>query len=698
MASKTKLSLGVTLTPFPLGAPPVPLGSHHILRCNRCRSYLNPYVEIIDNGCRWKCNICYMVCEFPSAYDYDSASQAQVPRSSKAELNSPVYEFLAPADYMSRPPQPPAYVFLLDVTYGAINSGMVATAARTILDSLDQLPNSDGRTRVAFITHDAALHFYSFANGEVKMLIVADTSDAFLPSDEQDLLVNLRDNREQIEALLGSFQGYFGQTQATSSALGPALGAALKLLTRIGGKVLVLQTAAPSAGDGAVKPRDDPKAYGTAAESQLMKPQTTWYKMLASECLQPQVCVDMFLAPSQFVDVATIGNVCKYTGGSIFYYPGFNAGKAEDAVKLASDLSAFLAKEVCFESVIRIRASQGLAINAYYGNFFLRSSDLLALPNINPDHSYTAQILLEDTITAPLVCFQTAVLHTTCHGERRIRVINSAYPASDSPEEIFDSVDQGAFVDLLSKMALEKVLNGSLEEARDALTNKMVEVARAAKALYKLGNSGQLMLPPALRLVPLLTGALLRSLPFRTGNYTPADVRAHMIALMRTVSVPQTLDLVYPYFFSLHNMDPACGQPHADTGAITMPPRLGLSSERVERHGFYVMDNGTTQILWLGSQVHPDLCQLIFGQAYADLEAGKFTLPVRENEWSQRLATILSKRRAAQPYPPTLFLVKEDSDPALKFMFLMQLVEDRVGDTQKSYTQWVHMLGEKSAA
>ena len=453
---KTKLSFGVTVTPFPPKADPVPLATGAIVRCNRCRTYLNPYAEIIDQGSRWKCNLCYAINDFPVTYDYDPNTQQQFDRRNKAELNSPVYEYIAPVEYMNRPPQAPSYLFLIDVTHCAVQSGMVATATRTIMDTLDQLPNSEGRTRVGIITYDSALHFYNFANGEPRMLIVADTSDVFLPSDERDLLVNLNECRSHLEALLEAIPGYFSHSNNNQSAMGSAIQAAVKLIGNVGGKVVILQASSPTVGEGAIKPRDDPKTYGTSAESALLRPSSTFYKLQATECSRPevQVCFDMFLCPGLGVslDLATIGNISKYTGGKIFYYSNFNAGRSEDAIKLASDLSSFLSKEVRFEAVIRIRASQGLTVNSYYGNFFLRSSDLLSLPNVNLDHSYTAQIILDDTLMAPLACFQTAVLHTTCHGERRIRVINAAYPITDVPEDLYDGVDQGAFMDLLTKM------------------------------------------------------------------------------------------------------------------------------------------------------------------------------------------------------------------------------------------------------
>jgi len=38
---------------------------------------------------------------------------------------------------------------------------MVATATRTISESLDRLPNKDDRTKIAIICFDVALHFFS---------------------------------------------------------------------------------------------------------------------------------------------------------------------------------------------------------------------------------------------------------------------------------------------------------------------------------------------------------------------------------------------------------------------------------------------------------------------------------------------------------------------------------------------------------
>lgn len=38
------------------------------------------------------------------------------------------------------------------------------------------------------------------------------------------------------------------------------------------------------------------------------------------------------------------------------------------------------------------------------------------MPAVPQDLSYAIEVQIEDTITAPFVVFQTAVLHTTCYG------------------------------------------------------------------------------------------------------------------------------------------------------------------------------------------------------------------------------------------------------------------------------------------
>lgn len=95
----------------------------------------------------------------PNDFDYD-ANHQRIDRLQRPELTHGVIEFIAPNEYMVRPPQPPVYLFVIDVSAPAVQSGMVDLVCQTILRGLDSLPNHERRTQVGVITVDSAVHFY----------------------------------------------------------------------------------------------------------------------------------------------------------------------------------------------------------------------------------------------------------------------------------------------------------------------------------------------------------------------------------------------------------------------------------------------------------------------------------------------------------------------------------------------------------
>lgn len=151
-------------------------------------------------------------------------------------------------------------------------------------------------------------------------------------------------------------------------------------------------------------------------------------------------------------DTELIGSGClpRYTGGQTYFYPGYHNSRPEDSSKFAHEFSELLAEEIGLEAVLRIRASRNLRMSAFHGNFFIRSSDLLALPNVPRNQSYCVEVSIEDEVRLPTACFQTALLHTTCFGERRIRVITLCLPVTDSLSELYASANQVAIAAYLA--------------------------------------------------------------------------------------------------------------------------------------------------------------------------------------------------------------------------------------------------------
>ena len=274
LLNKFKIPLALVLTPYrslDTGDEPIPVISDTVIsRCRRCRTYINPYVTFLEGGTRWKCCICNLSNEVPQLFDWDPLTNQPADRFKRPELNHSVVEFVAPSEYMVRPPQPPVYAFLIDVSYTSVQSGMVATVARTILETLDRIPNDDGRTKVCLIAVDSALHFFSLTpnSTEPNMLVVSDLEDPFMPT-PNDLLVNLSEARVGLENLLGSLSDMFQSASGPESAMGTALKAAVQLISPFGGKIMVMTGQLPNVGQGALKNREDLKILGTSKVSLL---------------------------------------------------------------------------------------------------------------------------------------------------------------------------------------------------------------------------------------------------------------------------------------------------------------------------------------------------------------------------------------------------------------------------------------------
>ena len=420
-----------------------------------------------------------------------------------------------------------------------------------------------------------------------------------------------------------------------------------------------------------------------------------------------------------------IAGAVRYTGGNIFYYPKFNAGVMEEGNQFRSDIMTFLSRPVGFEAVLRIRASKGLTLSAYHGNFFLRSSDLLSLPSVSPDNSYAVQMAIEENLAGQYAVFQTALLHTSCYGQRRIRVVTSVVPITSSFPELYDRIDQGALVTLLSKLAVERALSSKLEDARDALINKCIDIMATYKTQVapSVTPANQLSICDPMKQLPILILAMLKHPFLRSGSTVLSDVRIFTMFALRNMYVHETLNYLHPNFYGLHNLPEnvskaveydddddddddesfpnnifcKAGYPLEDGETIALPPPLNLSSERLERHGLYILDDGLEMLLWVGKAISPDLCANLFDRhSYESLGVGKTTLPILDNPYSKRVRAIIDFLNSERTYSSPLIVVKEDTDPSLRMRFLWSLVEDRV-ENSMSYPQWLSHLREKVA-
>ncbi|XP_018615280.1 protein transport protein Sec24B isoform X3 [Scleropages formosus] len=696
LLNKAKLPLGLLLHPFrDLTQLPV-ITSNTIVRCRTCRTYINPFVSFLDQK-RWKCNLCYRVNDVPDEFMYNPVTRSYGEPHKRPEVQNSTVEFIASSDYMLRPPQPAVYLFVLDVSHNAVETGYLNIFCQSLLENLDKLPG-DTRTRVGFVTFDSTIHFYNLQDGlsQPQMLVVSDIDDVFIPTPDS-LMVNLKESKELVKDLLNTLPAMFTHTRETHSALGPALQAAYKLMSPTGGRVSVFQTQLPTLGAGLLQSREDPNQRSSTKGVQHLGPATDFYKKLALDCSGQQIAVDLFLLSSQYSDLASLACMSKYSAGSIYYYPAFHRIHNLPLLgKFQKDLQRYLTRKIGFEAVMRIRCTKGLSIHTFHGNFFVRSTDLLSLANVNPDSGFAVQMSIDESLAdTSLACFQAALLYTSSKGKRRIRVHTLCLPVVSQLSDVFAGADIQAITCLLANMAIDRAISSSLSDARDALVNAVVDSLTA----YRNGVSGLqpagLTAPAALRLFPLYVLALLKQKALRTGTSTRLDDRVFAMCEFKSQPLRHIMRMVHPDLFRVDNFSEQQGALHLNNCVVPQPQLLQLTAEKLTREGAFLMDCGSVLYLWVGKSCSELFIRDVLGcPNHTSIPQNMTQIPDLDNPYSERMRTFLNWLQESRPFWPVLYVVKDDA--SAKISFFQHLVEDRTESAFSYYEFLLHIQQQMS--
>ncbi|KAJ8760665.1 hypothetical protein K2173_017643 [Erythroxylum novogranatense] len=638
----------------------VDFGEGGPVRCSRCKGYINPFMKFVDQGRRFICNFCGFTDETPRDYHCNLGPDGRRrDADERPELCRGTVEFVATKEYMVREPMEAVYFVLIDVSMNAIQTGATAAACSSINQVIGDLPEGP-RTMVGIATFDSTIHFYNLKRAlqQPLMLIVPDVKDVYTPL-QTDVIVPLFECREHLELLLESIPTMFQNGRTAESAFGAAIKAAFLAMKSNGGKLLVFQSVLPSVGIGALSARE---AEGRSLVSTGEKE--------AHKLLLIQVCVDVFITTQTYVDIASI---------SVYYYHPFSA--LSDPAKLYNDLRWNVTRPQGFEAVMRVRCSQGIQVQEYHGNFCKRIPTDVDLPGIDCDKTLMVTLKHDDKLQDGSECsFQCAVLYTTVYGQRRIRVSTLSLPCTNNLSNLFRMADLDTlFVCFLKQAAIDIPLTAPLL-VREQVTNFCINVLLSyRKFCATVSSSGQLILPEALKLLPLDTLALIKSTGLRTDGRI--DDRSFWINYVSSVSTPLAIPLVYPRMIGIHDLDLQEGN-----GPI-IPVPLPLSSEHVSDDGIYLLENGQDCLIYIGGSVDTIILRQLFGISSLDEVPTQYVLQQYDNPLSKKLNDIVNEIRRQRCSYLRLKLCKK-GDPS-GMLFLSYLVEDKIPTGGLSYVEFL---------
>ncbi|XP_053392421.1 protein transport protein Sec24C-like [Mercenaria mercenaria] len=697
MLKNSHLPFALTISPFAKlqeeeNPPPiVNLGELGPVRCKRCKAYMNPNMMFIDGGRRFQCVFCGAATDVPDAYfAHLDHTGRRVDSYDRPELCLGSYEFVATKDYCKNSvlPNAPAFIFMIDVSYNAVKSGLVhLICERLKKDILVNLPKDLGaeqsEIRVGFVTYGKEIHFYNVkgALAQPQMLVVSDVEDVFVPLLD-GFFVTLEESESVIDSLLAQIPQMFCESRETEVVLGPVIQAGLDALKSAdrAGKLYIFHTSLPiGEAPGKLKNRDDRKLLGTDKEKTILTPQTKFYSQLGQECVAAGCSVDMFLFPNSYCDVATISEICRLTSGNMYKYSYFQADL--DGERFIEDLKNNIQSQQAFDAIIRVRTSQGIRPVDFLGNFYMSNTTDVEMCAVDNNQAISVEVKHDDKLNEQEGAFvQVAVLFTSVSGQRRLRIHNLALNCCTQLADLFRNCELDTFINYMSKFAIRNTLHKSPRETREHIMTEVANVlACYRKNCASPSSAGQLILPECMKLLPLYGNCVIKSDGIQGGQDISTDDRSYLMHLINAMDVKSSCAFFYPRLIPLHNLDPKTAE---------IPVAMRCSSERLMDNGVYLLENGVSMFMWIGHSVDPEWVQNVFSvQSAAQIDIDKCCLLHLENEESHVVRDVLHKIRAQRNRYMKLTIVRQRDK--LEPWFNHFLVEDKGQNGSASYVDFL---------
>ncbi|XP_068136686.1 protein transport protein Sec24D [Hyperolius riggenbachi] len=684
MAKQAQIPLAAVIKPLAVIPPnETPLylvnhGENGPIRCNRCKAYMCPYMLFMEGGRRYQCGFCNCVNEVPPFYfQHLDHIGRRVDYYERPELSLGSYEYVATLDYCrkNKPPNPPAFIFMIDVSYNNIKNGVVRLICEELKTLLDNLPREENAEqsaiRVGFVTYNKVLHFYNVNSNlaQPQMMVVTDTAEVFLPLLD-GFLVNFSESRSVINNLLGQIPDMFADTNESETVFAPVIQAGMEALkaAECAGKLFIFHSSLPTAeAPGKLKNRDDRRLVNTDKEKTLFLPQANIYENLAKECVSNGCCVDLFLFPNQFADVASMGLVSMLTGGTLYKYSNFQVHT--DGQQFIDDLKSDIEKRIGFDAIMRVRTSTGFRATDFFGALYMNNTTDVEMAAVDSDKAVTVEFKHDDKLSEDTgALIQCALLYTTVGGQRRLLVHNISLTCSSQLADLYKSCETDALINFFAKSAYKAILHHPLKTVRDVLINQTAHMlACYRKNCASPSAVSQLILPDSMKVLPVYMNCLLKNEILVGSPEIATDERAFQRQLLMSMDVASSQLFFYPLLIPLHTMD-------IKTDGI--PSAVRCSEERLSDSGIFLLANGISMFLWLGVSSPPEFIQGIFNvPSYAHIAPEATSLPQLDSLYSKKLRKIMEFIQSKSSFSMKMVLVKQKDKTEMAFRQL--LVEDK---------------------
>jgi protein transport protein SEC24 len=683
MRKQTGVPFGLVISPMAqvgdneIEPPVTDFGPSGPVRCIRCKAYMCSMMQFIDGGRRFQCMFCKATTEVPAEYFQHLDHNGQrVDHYQRPELCLGTYECVATKDYCREniEPKVPAVLFAIDVSYPMIKEGIVQLICSNMKEMLKHLPrdmNCDKeQMRVGFMTYDSKINFYNIKGAltQPQQMTVGDVNDMFVPLVD-GFMVTVEESETVIDSLMEQIPQMFADTRETETVLGPVIQAGKEAFkaANCAGKLIVFHHNLPVAeAPGKLKNRDDRKVLGTEKEKTVLTPQSKTYNEFGQECVSVGCTVDLFLFNNAYVDVATLSQVCRLSGGQLYKYTYFQPDL--DGERFLADLRHNLSRPVAFDAIMRVRTSTGVRPVEFFGSFYMANTTDTELASVNSDMAIACEIKYDDKLTEEDgVYIQAAILFTSCSGQRRLRVINLALNTGSSMAEMYRNCELDTLINFTAKQSISRLMETNPKTVKETLIANCAQIlACYRKNCASPSSAGQLILPECMKLLPLYTNCLLKSDALSGGADVGCDDRAYLMSALSSMDVVTSVAFFYPRLIPIHTLEDD-----------DFPRPIRCTMDKISDDGVYLLENGLYLFMYIGLATDPSWIQDVFGvQTAAQIDIDKTRLVDRDTPASKRVRAIIDAIRGQRPrHFMRLVLVR--SRDKLDILFRHYLCEDR---------------------
>jgi protein transport protein SEC24 len=620
MAKQTQIPMTLSINAMAepdIGEPPVLLadfGDFGPLRCKRCKAYVCPQWRFIEGGRSFQCHLCHAVTEVPQHYFQMTDHMGyRMDRQQRPELCRGSYEFLATKDYCTnnKLPDPPGFIFAIDVSYNAMRTGLVHMICETIPKILDSLPRNpetgECPIKVGFVTYSQTISFFNLSEelSQPQMMVVGDLEEIFTPL-QRGFLVDPDKCKENIQILLGQIPQLNPQPAPDACYL-PVVQAAAQAFDSCqrAGKLFMFHSSLPTvAAPGKLQNRDDRKLIGTDKEKFLFQAADKIYEKVGKDLVAASTSVELFLFPSQYVDVASMAHVCHLTGGTLYRYPFFDINK--DREQFTSDAIRAVTRHTAFDAILKVRTTAGLRAVDFVGSFYMTNTQDVELAALDADKGIAIELKHDDKLDESAgAAVQVALLYTSVFGERRLRIHNLQLGVISQLADVYKVAETDALMNFFSKLAVRSCRDTSPQKLQEGLIQRFSNIlATYRKHCADPSSIGQLILPERLKVMPAYMNSLLCDDGIYPHHETNTDDRAYLRQKILQMNVKASCAYFYPCVYPILN---------TALDAAIPKPSLRCSIERFKQDQVYVIENGLQLFIWVGQTVTPNNVQSIWG-------------------------------------------------------------------------------------